>query len=316
MNNDELAHAAENKLANEAAALGLRPQDPTNDDFDSEGTNFDAGARINVPLDSIFGENQDMGMVEASLRGEEGALLLPSDHHPHNLPPRWDGNPATEMRENHVRFAAQAAATMKSPAARTRLDPMSQAHLQEILKQSESLPNPDVTTYVGNRRVVIAGDVTSTPNKLDKGKSLEQLRLFLQQEGVCTRDKRGKDGSIEWCVCPTHRVARCAQQNGFRDKPLLWLAQKIAELVAARDVWKELPEDGSYNMAIDEDMISARSLPKALAQLISISNVENIITAMRGRCSLVVAFRYFTLKACDAADAIKTPKEYTHQFDV
>ena len=278
------------------------PQD-LSDDIMREGERF-SRPTVNVPLESIM---EDTEGLQATLQGEEGALLLPSQNPPYALPPR------SEQQEQSVRFAAQAQAALRNPECKKQLDPMQKSTLESIAKAMNDTPNSDITTWVENRRVVIPGEVMSVPNKLNQKKSLKLLEALLG--GTCTGDKRSPDGKVDMCTCPTHNVARAAQSKGFRDKPLLWLSQHLYAESTKRDLRRAIPKDFPYDPQIDGDKEAVA--PKAISSLFSEETTERLMDlADINQVSILCVLRYLTKRICDHNAEMIKPKDYSGQYDV
>lgn len=276
----------------------------------SEGQRAEIAAHPGPSLGELFAEH---GVDEADLRGDEAAFDYVSDA------PPTHGVPRSDAEDQRVKEAATIAATLKNPRARNMVKAADLKNLEDIYRQSASLPVADIQTYVKGKKVNVDGSVIAIINTLDKRTSLVAIERFLQAADACKGDKRiiNADGSksVEPCPCPTHRLARCAQATGFRDKPLVWLNQHLQVELQNFDAFRLLPEDGTWQASIDETR-AEKSIPMAMAQLIGPANVQLLQSLCRNKCSIMTGLRIFVEKICTQAEEIRKPTDYAHRFDV
>lgn len=266
-----------------------------------EGGGFQRRQTVDLPLEQIEG-------INATLQGDPKAMENYSTSPVEPLPPR-----PTEMN-NKLIAAAQAQAALNNPRTREKLDPTQAATLKHMQDVMSDMPGPDITTYIDNRRMTLPSSVIDAPNRLDRQRSLKLVEALAGEQ--CVGDKRFAGGKVEPCVCLTHKVARAAQQWGFRDKPGVWLSQHMAVETRKRDRWKEIKvERFNFDPLQDADINSPG--PKAAAMLFGRETAEDVMfMAELNNVSTVTIIRELITRICDTSVALKTPLDYTGQFDV
>lgn len=257
----------------------------------------------NLSPSEVFDYTEDQ--IEATLQGNEGALLRPSTHKPFSRPRR------TSDEDAQVRTAAQALAAISNPASMQRLDPNAASTYKNLLEAMKDLPVPDSTVWVDNRRVTVPGEVITVPNNIPKKGAIRLLEQLLG--GECKGDKRHADGTMTKCECPTHKVCRTAQSFGMRDKPHVWLSQHLYTDSKRKEVKLMIARGNDYNP--DADGRDEAPAPKAIATLFSWANSEPLMELAESKQrNILDVFRQIVNHIVTTNMELTRPKEFDDRF--
>ena len=200
--------------------------------------------------------------------------------------------------ESKVVGAGMLQATLETPAAMNaaKISPLDRKELAKALLDARNqLPTPDATTYIDHRRVVLPAEVRDTPNQLTKAASMKILEIIIGQHMAL-------------------KVAKCARQNGFNAKPLLWLAQRVAAECKKRQLWKQLDKAGTYNE--QEDGNKDSEICQAVERLFSSFVFDELYQLCElKRISMRQCVMVMVDRVCDQAIQERAPKDYVEKYD-